>query len=220
VAKAPVPTPQEQRPVETARSPKAAPQKGNAAILGISRGLLAGIAGLVLVGAGITAYWMRPKPHRQAVATPPPAATGERPPDRVEPPPADVQPASLNFLYQPGGPAPQPQAITVTGSPDGKDPQKSAGWLTVTRRNGMVVIAKGAAVTGVLVDAAGKKAPGHSSPPTFRPLEVAAADGTKVKLRAIQERGASSNDAPLAIAAAGSQFVAYLDGDQTVTLRK
>ena len=96
---------------------------------------------------------------------------------------------------------------------------------------GAVVIAKGAVVTGEVVEAAKKKFLVHTTRPTFRLLEVTAVDGTKVKVRAFPGRlGESRKDPPLdptggarsrdAIAPAGSRFLAYFDGDQTVTLRK
>jgi len=92
-----------------------------------------------------------------------------------------------------------------------------------------VVVAKGAVVTGVIVEAAKKKFLVHSTRPTFRLLEVAAVDGSKLKVRASAGRlGESRKDPPLeplggskskdSPAPAGSRFVAYFDGDQTLTL--
>jgi len=94
-----------------------------------------------------------------------------------------------------------------------------------------VAIAKGAAVTGVVVEAARKKFLVHTTRPSFRLLEVTAVDGSKVKVRATAGRlGESRKNPPLdplggirskdAMVPAGSRFLAYFDGDQTVTLRK
>jgi serine/threonine protein kinase len=93
-----------------------------------------------------------------------------------------------------------------------------------------VVVAKGAPVTGVIVDPAKKKFLVHTSKPTFRLVDVAAADGSRLKIRATPGRlgesrknppleplgGSKSKDAP---APAGSRFTAYFDGDQTVAVR-
>jgi serine/threonine protein kinase len=95
----------------------------------------------------------------------------------------------------------------------------------------VVVVAKGAEVTGVVVDAAKKKFLVHSARPTYRLLEVAAVDGSKLKVRATQGRlGESRKDPPLeplgglkakdAPVPVGSRFLAYFDGDQSVTVRK
>jgi serine/threonine protein kinase len=94
-----------------------------------------------------------------------------------------------------------------------------------------VVVSKGAAVTGVVVQAAKKKFLVKTARPTFRLIEVTAVDGTKVKVRASPGRlGESRKDPPLepiggsrskdAIAPAGSRFQAYFDGDQSLTLHK
>jgi serine/threonine-protein kinase len=93
-----------------------------------------------------------------------------------------------------------------------------------------VVVAKGAVVTGVVVDAAKKKFLVHNTRPTFRLVDVVAVDGSKLKVRATSGRlgesrkdpqfepigGVRSKDAPVP---AGSRFLAWFDGDQTVTLK-
>lgn len=89
-----------------------------------------------------------------------------------------------------------------------------------------LVIAKGASVTGVVVSGARKKFLVHTTRPTFRLLEATAVGGTRVRVRASESRKNAPLD-PLggsrskeAIATAGSRFLAYFDGDQTVTLPK
>jgi hypothetical protein len=93
-----------------------------------------------------------------------------------------------------------------------------------------VVIAKGAAVTGSVVDAGKKKMFGGSKI-TFRLLQVDAVDGKKLNIRAEPSRGrdgpakrpidagAKGKSKEIA-AAAGSQYVAYVEGDQTVSVHK
>ena len=94
-----------------------------------------------------------------------------------------------------------------------------------------MVIAAGAPVTGVVVEAARKKFLIHTTRPTFRLLEVTAVNGANVKVRATPGRlGERRKDPPLeplggsrskdATAPAGSRSPAYFDGDQTLTLRQ
>jgi len=94
-----------------------------------------------------------------------------------------------------------------------------------------VVVAKGAVVNGVIVEPAKKKFLVHTTRPTYRLLEVPGVDGSRLKLRATAGRlgdsrkdpslepigGAKSKDV---LAPAGSRFLAWFDGDQTVTVRQ
>jgi len=95
-----------------------------------------------------------------------------------------------------------------------------------------VVIAKGAAVTGSIVEAAGKKKVfGLGAKMTFRLLQVETVDGKKLNIRAEPSRakdgpakrpidaGAKGKSKEVA-AAAGSQYVAYIDGEQSVAVHK
>ncbi len=99
------------------------------------------------------------------------------------------------------------------------------------RSGDAVVIAKGTEVTGEVVEAAKKKLLVRTVKPTFRLLEVTAVDGSKLKVRATPvRRGDYKTDRPLeplvpwrgkdVLAPAGSEFFAYFDGDQTVTVRR
>jgi hypothetical protein len=96
----------------------------------------------------------------------------------------------------------------------------------------IVVVAKGATVTGAILEAAGKKnAFGMGGKMTFRLLQVDAVDGKKLNVRAEPSRrkdgpakrpidsGAKGKTKEIA-AAAGSQYIAYIEGDQTVSVRK
>jgi hypothetical protein len=92
-----------------------------------------------------------------------------------------------------------------------------------------VVIAKGAAVYGSILDAGKKKAFGLGSKTAFRLTQADAVDGKKLAVRAEPARkegakrpldsGAKGKTKEIA-AAAGSQYVAYIDGNQSVLIRK
>jgi hypothetical protein len=93
-----------------------------------------------------------------------------------------------------------------------------------------VVIAKGAAVTGSVLEAGKRKTFGGNKM-TFRLLQVEAVDGWKLNIRSEPSRG---KDGPAkrpidagakgktkeVAAASGSQYVAYIEGDQTVSVHK
>jgi serine/threonine-protein kinase len=92
------------------------------------------------------------------------------------------------------------------------------------------VVAASAAVSGEIVDGARKKLLG-STKMTFRLRDVTAVDGRKLSVRAMPSRrgsdnrrqveGASMGKRAKEIAApAGTEYVAYIEGDQTVTIRK
>jgi serine/threonine-protein kinase len=94
---------------------------------------------------------------------------------------------------------------------------------------GAVVVAKGAIVTGEIVEKSKRKFLIRSVKPTYRLLEVTAADGSKLKVRATPGSGGGKSQRQLEphghappkdlAAAAGDEFIAYFDGDQTVKLR-
>ncbi len=93
-----------------------------------------------------------------------------------------------------------------------------------------VVIAKGASATGSVVEAGKRKTFGGNKM-TFRLLQVDAVDGKKLNIRSEPSRGkdgpakrpidsgAKGKTKEIA-AAAGSQYVGYVEGDQTVSVRK
>ena len=94
-----------------------------------------------------------------------------------------------------------------------------------------VVIAKGAAVIGSVLEAGKKKTFGIGGKMTFRLMQVDAVDGKKINVRAEPSRGkdgpakrpidsgAKGKTKEIA-AAAGSQYVGYIEGDQTVSVKK
>jgi hypothetical protein len=96
--------------------------------------------------------------------------------------------------------------------------------------DGVVVIAKGASVTGQVVDEAKKKALVLNSKMTFELTEAEGVDGQRIKIRATpgadkggsrrpMDAGSKKKSKDLA-APAGSEFVAYVNGAQTVTVKK
>jgi hypothetical protein len=91
-----------------------------------------------------------------------------------------------------------------------------------------VIIAGGAAVTGQVVEGEKKKLLSHTKP-TYRLVDAVAVDGSHLKIRsAPSRRGDASPDRPIepigarkskdVLASAGSTFLAYFDGPQTVTV--
>jgi serine/threonine-protein kinase len=93
-----------------------------------------------------------------------------------------------------------------------------------------LVVAKAALVTGEIVEGAKRKLIGGSKM-TFRLAEVEAVGGEKLKVRAVPgRRPDGKHERPVETpvkpkskdleASAGAVYVAYLDGDQTVSVRK
>jgi hypothetical protein len=100
--------------------------------------------------------------------------------------------------------------------------------------NNNTVIAKGATVTGTVMGETGKKkilGIGKGIKLTFRLLTATAVDGKKVNVRAMSAR---RNDGPTVrtfetskgsktkglAAAQGAEYIAYIDGEQTVSVPK
>jgi hypothetical protein len=94
------------------------------------------------------------------------------------------------------------------------------------------VIAQGATVTGAIAEGVGKKkffrGPGKIS---FSLAQLDAVDGTKLKVRAAAVKGANAEARHTVeingrrprkelAASAGDEFIAYIDGDQTVSIKK
>jgi hypothetical protein len=96
----------------------------------------------------------------------------------------------------------------------------------------LVVIAKGASVVGEIAQAARKGTFGiGGSKMTLRLLVVDAVDGKKYRVRAQSTRAADGkNERPVEtnvkpknkdlVAAAGTEYVAYIDGDATLSIKK
>src|ERR1043166_8227930 len=94
-----------------------------------------------------------------------------------------------------------------------------------------VVIAKGAAVTGENTEAAKKKFHARGTKRTFRLLKVESVDGHGLSVRTTPiRRGEGGGQYPADggkgapskefAATRGMEYIAYIDGDQTVSVRK
>jgi len=207
--------------IEVMRNPKAAPP--SAPVTAVARPTPAA----------------QPAPNKQtpspALITPPPAAAAP-----ATPPPAPTQPA-------PAAAPPVAQVkTTLVVVPDGKPfnltlaadvpvkittGQKINFTITNDVKIGdVVVIAKGTPVTGEVVDAGdAKKVLGiiGSRKATFKLSTVASAGGGKVAIRATPAHSDKS-DHPIELpgtkskdvwAHSGAEYMAYIDGEQTVTIR-
>ena len=94
-----------------------------------------------------------------------------------------------------------------------------------------MVIPPGATVTGSITSEAGKKFLGIGNKMTFRLLQADAVDGQKISVRSKSgkqangpttrpfDTGKSSKTKGLA-ASQGTEYIAYIDGEQTVSVRK
>jgi hypothetical protein len=94
-----------------------------------------------------------------------------------------------------------------------------------------VVIPPGATVTGSITSEAGKKFLGIGNKMTFRLLQADAVDGQKINVRSKSGKQANGpttrpfdtgkNPKTKGLAASqGTEYIAYIDGDQTVSVRK
>jgi serine/threonine-protein kinase len=95
--------------------------------------------------------------------------------------------------------------------------------------DGSVAIARGAAATGAIVDGARRKMLVMRGKMTFQLDSVIAVDGQKVALRATPDRRDGSSKRPVdtggrkpkeVAAAAGAEYVGYIDGTNTVMVKK
>ncbi len=180
-------------------------------------------------------------PARAAESTPP-APIPALPPVRAEVTPAETpKPAP----HRPAVVATTPVAVSdglpfrviLTGDVTSDAPEGQAVRFTVVdglQVGNNTVIAKGAIVTGAVMGETGKKkilGMGGGTKLTFRLLQVNGVDGKKVNVRAMSGRRAegptirtfettkTSKVKGLA-AAQGTEYIAYVDGDQTVSVRK
>jgi serine/threonine protein kinase len=130
-----------------------------------------------------------------------------------------------------------PFRIILTADVPSDAPEGQALRFTVVdglQVDNNTVIAKGATVTGSVTGETGKKkilGMGSGSKLTFRLLQVDGVDGKKVNVRAMSGRRAEgptirtfetlkgSKTKGLA-AAQGTEYIAYIDGEQTVSVRK
>jgi hypothetical protein len=97
------------------------------------------------------------------------------------------------------------------------------------RVNDALVITKGAEVTGEIVEAAKKRFIGGSKA-TYRLIIMDGADGRKLNVRATPARSSEGSRRPVenpnqkhtkdVAADAGTEYIAYIDGNQTVSAKK
>jgi len=100
------------------------------------------------------------------------------------------------------------------------------------RASDVVVIPRGSVVTGAVVDGGGKKKfLGIGAKMTFQVTQVDAVNGQKLKLRAAPSRRAdgptvrpvdtgNQKHSKEVAAAAGTQYIAYIEGEQSVSVHK
>jgi serine/threonine-protein kinase len=173
-----------------------------------------------------------PEPVPVAVATPPPApvAVVAAPPTPAVKTPPPVTQKLVEITVTDASPVPIQLAADVPADITEGQPIRLVASRDF-RVGDNVVIAKGSAVIGEIVEAGKKKFMGMGGKVTFKVTKVEAADGHQVNLRATP--GKSTDGPPRravevpnqkhgkdVIAAAGAEYIAYVDGNQTVTLKK
>jgi hypothetical protein len=211
-----------ERIIEAMRNPKTAPQseRSNTALNRT---------------APSQAPVVTPAPSSSAapVTLPPPVAapvTMAAPPTVTAPPPPVV----------PGGTVPThpvnvlgglPIAITLLADvPAGAESGTPLRFQATQdfRINGVVVVAQGAPVTGELLGA-GKKFLRIGGKVQFKLNTVTAVDGQKLRIRATPGRNTEKNEHSIEapglknkelLAPAGTQYVGYVDADQTVAVKR
>lgn len=182
----------------------------------------------------------RPITESKTAATQPPATPATPPPAIASAPTINPTPAPVTKA------PPSPQTVPVTigdGVPfsvallEDVPADAQVGHtlqfrvLSPVESGGIVVIAKGAIVSGSIASLAGRKKLFERSKPRFRLISVEAADGTKIGVRATRT-SKSEDDETTAfdsakaskekglLAASGAEYMAYVDGEQTVNVRK
>lgn len=171
---------------------------------------------------------LRPKEPPAAPEAPPPAPQA---PPAEEPAPAPPSPVAPVVTLRDG------QPFTVVLAADIPNDAAAGSQLRFTVKedvradggSGPVVIARGALVTGQIVQPARRRIIG-SSKATMKLLTVEAVDGKTYKVRALSvrtgkgdpERSVETNLKPKSdgvAAPAGTEYIAYLDGDAQITVR-
>jgi hypothetical protein len=167
----------------------------------------------------------------EAMRHPADAPAPAPPTTHVAPPAAPATPAATGRAVRVIGGVPFAVAL-VEDIPADAEPGRPLRFRVIrdVRSEDAVVLAEGAVLTGELTSAEKKRRLGRSRA-TYRLLEVAAVDGSKLKVRATPGRPSDRREerpvevpghAPSkeVLVPAGTEFVAYFDGDQTVTMRR
>jgi hypothetical protein len=175
-----------------------------------------------------------------AITSPVPASTPVSTPTASAPPPPAPAPAavpvaasgSLVAITLSDG---MPFTIALTEDiPQNAEEGRALSFTAAkdVRIGDLVVIAKGASVTGSITQAARKGAFGIGGGKTaMRLLTVDAIDGHKYKVRVQSARSADGkSERPVEtnvkpknkelVAAAGAEYIAYIDGDATISVKK
>ncbi|HYK18101.1 MAG TPA: protein kinase [Bryobacteraceae bacterium] len=169
-----------------------------------------------------------PVPEPIAPPPPPPEKTAEAP----KPKPATPRIQMVPVMIQDG----MPFRVTLVQDVPANAPDGSDVRFTVVddlrNSDNVVVIAKGATVTGKVVAAGGKKFLGMGGSKTSYELEkVEGVDGKKLNVRALAGRNAdgaalhafetpNGRKAKGYAALQGTEYIAYTEGDQTVSVQK
>jgi serine/threonine-protein kinase len=179
----------------------------------------------------------QPAPQPAAPVTPAPVPVVASTPKPVTPPPAPVSipsAKSVEKMVVVTAADAMPIRITLAADipADAQEEQPIRFTATEAFRSGdTVVIAKGATVTGAIVEAGKKKFLGMGGKMTFRLIQADAVDGKKLRVRATSSKradgpptrpveGVNQKHTKELAAEAGAEYIAYIDGDQTVSVKK
>jgi len=162
-----------------------------------------------------------PQPVTATAEPPKPAARKPAAPPMVSVTVSDALPFRVVLADDVAADAPEGQALRFT----------AVDGLSV---NNSTVIPKGAVITGTVAGETGKKkilGMGGGSKLTFRMVEAQAASGKRLSVRCMSGRRADGPttrtfETPKAskvkglAASKGTEYIAYIDGDQTISVRK
>lgn len=195
-----------------------------------------------LVKAGVPEVVIEAMRDPKHAGQPPAVTSSPSPASAPAAPPAIAEKGPQATVQAPSAPVPAAQVRAADGLPfkillDEDIPLDAEPDLSLhftagsdLRIGGAVIVLKGASVTGAIVDAGKKKFLGKSKL-TFRLLKVDAVDGQTLNVRAAPTRGAiepprrqvetGKGSKPKGTAAVkGTEYIAYIEGEQTVTVHR
>jgi serine/threonine-protein kinase len=198
-----------------------------------------GVCVLVLVAAAGGFWWFTRPQSVPAVTPTPPAQPSVSKPSPIPPEPAPTETPTAIPSAPPPVPAPRPVTVPavakvtigdgvpvlLTLAEDVPVDAKAGDALRFraaedVSADGAVVVAKGAAASGVVVDAAKKRILGLGGKMTFRLESVDAVDGQKMTIRATPKPHRNGSKRAIGSLAAGTEYIAYVDGPNTVFVKK
>jgi hypothetical protein len=203
--------------IEAMRNPKRASSPPIAAPASAKQTVPARVEPVAPVNAPVPAP--EPAPAPVAVAAPPP----------IVPPPPAATPQTTNVVVSDGVPFTIALAADVPSDADMGRPLRFTA-VQDFRVKGLLVIPKGAAVTGQISETAKKKFLGIGGGKlSFELLKAETAGGQQISVRALAARrndGATQRPVETntrtgskdIVAAQGAQYIAYIDGEQSVTV--